>query len=341
MRVKGAAGSDRPAGNVQSRPDGVAAARRSGGATLKPPNEEATVLTLMSRIVPLALRAISANRIFVSAPAAEAHIEKRRREPSSHTPPARLRGDVTVTLATREGWPVYTVAPSTGVPRGSVVYLHGGAWVNEIVHQHWSLIARIAAESQTTVIVPIYPLVPFGTAAEVDAVVVALALEAAQEHGSVSLAGDSAGGQIALSASQTLRDGHGVTAALTVLISPAVDPSMKNPQMDAVQPRDPWLAKPGIAVFVDSWRGELSVDDPRVNALEADLGGLGPMLLFSGTRDILNPDARLLAERARAAGVPFEYHEGAGLVHVYPLTPTREGRDARDLIVARLRDAAV
>ena len=74
-----------------------------------------------------------------------------------------------------------------------------------------------------------------------------------------------------------------------------------------------------------------------VSPLGADLTGLGPLTVFSGTRDILNPDARLLAEKATAAGVEVEYHEQPGLVHVYPLTPTREGRAARDVIVERLR----
>ena len=77
--------------------------------------------------------------------------------------------------------------------------------------------------------------------------------------------------------------------------------------------------------------------DPLVSPLGADLTGLGPLTLFSGTRDILNPDARSLAEKARAAGVDIDYHEQPGLVHVYPLTPTREGRAARATIVDCLR----
>jgi acetyl esterase/lipase len=59
--------------------------------------------------------------------------------------------------------------------------------------------------------------------------------------------------------------------------------------------------------------------------------------VFSGTRDIVNPDARRLADRAAAAGVDAEYHEQPGLVHVYPLTPTPEGRAARAVIVERPR----
>lgn len=67
----------------------------------------------------------------------------------------------------------------------------GGGWVNEIRQQHWRLIARIARDTSQRVVVPIYPLLPFGTA----------------------------------------RD-----AAVT-----ALDLTWKNPQIDVVQPSDPWL----------------------------------------------------------------------------------------------------
>jgi acetyl esterase/lipase len=224
-------------------------------------------------------------------------------------------------------------------PSGAVIYAHGCAWVNEIAVQHWQLAAHIVVESTTTVVVPIYPLIPFGDAATVVAGFAALAHELQCEHGAIVLAGDSAGGQISLSTALLLRDRHGAAAVLTLLISPGLDGSLSNPLIADVEPSDPWLAREGLRVFIDEWRGELAIDDPRVSPLFGDFVGLGPICTFHGTRDILNPDARLLVTAARAAGVSVEDHEGDGLVHVYPLTPTREGRDARTLIVERVREA--
>lgn len=285
--------------------------------------------SLASRLVPLYFRATRANRVYLTTAAAEARIEERRRHPTTAAPPRHLRRRFTISEDTSRGWPVFTVGPKHGT--GTTIYLHGGAWVNEIAPQHWQLIGEIAGAG-TSVVVPIYPLVPFGTAQQVLDAVLGLALLAADQHGPVSLAGDSAGGQLALSAALELKG----TVATTVLIAPALDLAMRNPEMDVVQPSDPWLAKPGTRVFIESWRGDLPLLDPRVSPIEGDLTGLGRLVIFSGTRDILNPDARLLAERARAAGVDVEYHEGAGLVHVYPLLPTPEGRAARRIIVERL-----
>jgi acetyl esterase/lipase len=185
------------------------------------------------------------------------------------------------------------------------------------------------------VVVPIYPLVPFTSAAEMMPTIAELVAEKAAPDHSVCLAGDSAGGQMALSAALMLRDEHRLVVPQTVLISPVLDVSLANPSISAV--RDPWLTRAGLLEFATAWCGDLPMTDPMVSPLNADLTGLGPLTVFSGTRDILNPDARLLVEKAAAAGVEIDYHEQPGLVHVYPLTPTAEGRATRAVIVDRLR----
>jgi acetyl esterase/lipase len=243
---------------------------------------------------------------------------------------------VSVSVDHRLGWPVYTLTPKAERPRGGVVYVHGGGWVNEIALQHWQLAAQIAAQAQTSVVVPIYPLVPFGTADQVVPAVADLVRTCSAWYGSTCLAGDSAGGQIALSAAVVLRDVQH-TVPLTVLISPALDLSLTNPDIDRVQPSDPWLGRDGTRVFIEHWRGTLAISDPRVSPLAADLKGLGPLTVFCGTRDILNPDTRLLVDKALTAGVEIDYHEAPELVHVYPLTPTPEGREARAVLIERLR----
>lgn len=293
--------------------------------------------SLPNRLLPVLIRAMRWNRAFVDPAEAHALVARRSLWPRPYAPPRWLRRDVLVSAERIQGWPVYTVAPKGGGARGSVVYLHGGAWVNEIALQHWQLAAQIAAEARTHVIVPIYPLVPFGTAEQVVPAVADLVLAGRARYRGTCLAGDSAGGQIALSAAVLLRDRHQVVLPRTVLIAPALDLSLSNPGIDEVQPSDPWLGRPGSRVFIERWRGSLALDDPLVSPLAADLKGLGPLTVFCGTRDILNPDARLLVERATAAGVEVEYYEEPGLVHVYPLTPFAEGRAARTLIIESLR----
>jgi acetyl esterase/lipase len=288
-----------------------------------------------SRLLPAVLR-VTRRRAYRSAQNAREHIDRRALRPRPFGPPPRLRADVDVGVERRSGWPIYRLAAmGPPVPHRTVVYLHGGAWVNEIAVQHWHLVARIAVEARARVVVPIYPLVPFATAAEVVPTIAELVGELVTTGHDVCLAGDSAGGQMALSAALMLRDEHRMVLPRTVLISPVLDVSLTNPSISAV--RDPWLTRAGLLEFAKRWCGDVAVTDPLVSPLVADLTGLGALTVFSGTRDMLNPDARLLAAKAAAANVDIDYHEQPGMVHVYPLMPIPEGGAARAAIVEALR----
>lgn len=287
--------------------------------------------------VPVVLRLLRANRAFVTADGARTRIRERELRPQPYGPPSRLRPGVRVDVEHVDGWPVYTIRPKN--VRGATVYVHGGGWVNEIASQHWHLAARIADEASMAVTVPIYPLIPFGTARDARDGVLALVHRSIERYGTTCLAGDSAGGQIALSTALALRE-QGVSLAQTVLISPALDLSWSNPRIPEVQPTDPWLATPGGKVLAERWRGDLDLLDPAVSPLFGEFAGLGPLTVFTGTRDVLNPDTHVLADAATAAGVPFELIEAVGQVHVYPLLPTRAGIAAQGALVATLRAAA-
>lgn len=293
-------------------------------------------MAIPEKLVPLYIRATRRNRPYVSEAGARQRVDQRTRHPESFGPPRRVGSHVDIDMSLRNGWPVYTVTPSGATPSGSVVYAHGGGWVNEIVRQHWQLIAQIAVEAQTTVVVPIYPLVPFGTAETVVAEFVDVVRECRDKYGDTRLAGDSAGGQIALSTALELRDRHGITLTRTVLISPAVDLTWSNPLIPEVQPDDPWLAVPGARHLSETWRAQLDVTDQQVSPIFGDFAGLGPVTVFSGTHDILNPDAHRLRSELEDAGVEVDFHEQASLLHVYPLLPTVSGRRARGIITRRL-----
>lgn len=292
-----------------------------------------------SRVIPPLMRLLHFNRTFVTEQGAHERIREATLRPAAYGPPRTLRRDVRLDVVHDRGWPVYTLTPTSAErPVGGVVYAHGGGWVNEIVRQQWHLAARVAAEAGVVVTVPIYPLVPHGTAGPTRERVVELVRASAEQHGPTGVMGDSAGGQIVLSAALALRD-EGVRLPLTLLVSPALDLTWSNPRIPVVQPTDPWLATPGGRVLAAAWRGDLPLTDPAVSPLFGDLTGLGPLTVFTGTRDVLNPDALLLVDKARAAGVEVELHEAPGQLHVYPVLPTPPGRAAAEVLVARVARA--
>lgn len=297
------------------------------------------MLDLPDGALPLYLRVTRANRTYATAEGARARMRESSLRPSTYGPPRRLRRDVRIEVTHDGPWPVYTVSPRTpGRVVGGLVYVHGGGWVNQISPFHWRLVADVAAGAGIAVTVPIYPLVPHGTAGPTRDTIVRLVRSSTAVHGPTCLAGDSAGGQIALSAALALRE-SGIRVPRTTLISPALDLTWSNPRIPEVQPSDPWLGTAGGTVLAEAWRGNLPLTDPAVSPLFGDLTGLGPLTVFTGTRDILNPDAHLLVAKARSAGVDVTLHEEPGQLHVYPLVPSRVGRRAARALVEEVAES--
>ena len=156
----------------------------------------------------------------------------------------------------------------------------------------------------------------------------------------VSVVGDSAGGGMTLAVAMELRDRGLAPLHSTVLISPWLDISGTDPQLAVIAPRDPWLAVPGTHAAGALYRAELAETDFRVSPINGSLKGLGPLTMFSGTRDILNADAARLVPLAATAALTLDYHVGKGMVHNYPILPMHEGDVARAQIVAAMTRGA-
>lgn len=253
-------------------------------------------------------------------------------------PPAKLLGDLTVSSGQTDGFTVYDVArPAIASDPAApvVVYLHGGAFINEIVKQHWELIAEIARETGAVVRVPIYGLAPDHHADEAIALVAHL-LRQVEEQGRASyLIGDSAGGNLALVAAQQARGSVAGLRGVTVM-APWLDLTMANPEIEALEPHDPWLARAALHHVARVWADGTPLTDPTISPLFGSFADLPPVDIWIGTRDITLPDTRLLRDSIAEHG-EVTYHEEPGALHVFPLLPVPEGRRARTVLIANLK----
>jgi len=261
---------------------------------------------------------------------------KRMAEPKGSSEPSaalRKRHDV----RTREigGFAVHTVAPRGRRATRAAVYLHGGAYISEITPQHWALISRMA-DAGVRVDVPIYGLAPAHTYREAYPFVTEAYRQLLADHdpSEVTLAGDSAGGGLALGLAQTLGEAGLPQPRRLVLLSPWLDLTLSNPDLRAVD--DPWLNIPGLVEAGKAWAGGDDPTQPRLSPLDGALAGVAPIDLYVGTREICHPDALRLQERAAAQGADLRLVGCEGAVHVYPLVPAPEGRAAARAIVESL-----
>jgi monoterpene epsilon-lactone hydrolase len=221
-----------------------------------------------------------------------------------------------------QGFPSYTLTRRGQSPSRTVVYLHGGGFVGPIDPYQVRYAARMASALGARVVMPDYPLIPEHTWRDSHEPIVDLVTRQLESTEDLVLAGDSAGGGLALAVALTLRDRGGRQPSHLLLISPWVDLTISTPDTHEVTLTDPWLFIGKMQAYAGWWAG--SPDDlgrPEVSPGLGNLAGLPPALMFFGTRDSLAPGGRLLTRRAREAGWPLTSIEEPGLIHVYPILP--------------------
>ena len=285
------------------------------------------------RGIGLVLRA-TRRRTWTTAERARRRMEQPKREAP---PPRGLTRRHDVSQRTVAGFPVWTVRPRAGAS-SAALYLHGGAYLAGIAPQHWALIGRIA-DAGVRVEVPLYGLAPQHTHREAYPFLHAVwrELTADSVPGGVALAGDSAGGGLALGLVQELPadDGARLPDRL-VLLSPWLDLTLGNPRIPGFERQDPWLARPGLLEAGRAWAGGDDATLPRLSPGNGRLDGLPPTAVFVGTREIAYPDAEEFAAAASSAGVAVDLTVAEGAVHVYPLVPAPEGAEGRRAVVAAI-----
>ncbi|MFC9582369.1 alpha/beta hydrolase fold domain-containing protein [Streptomyces yangpuensis] len=298
--------------------------------------------SLRSRALSVAMAVVGRRRRSAGAEAVRDRVASAARRPASHLPPRRLGRVADISRTFVGAWPVYDVSPLGVEPSVQVLYVHGGDYVGELERRHWELVRTLVTQGRARVVVPAYVLAPRGTADRTVPVATDLlsGLIAGGGDGGTVLIGDSAGAGLALAAAQRLRDRAGEQPSRIVLLSPWLDVTMSHPDQAVIEAADPVLSRAGLKEAGRLYAGTLAVEDALVSPLRGAFGGLAPLTVFSGTRDVLATDSRELVRRARAQGVEVEFHEAAGLPHGYPLLPVPEGRAARDRIVELVRSAA-
>lgn len=259
------------------------------------------------------------------------------REPAE--PPKALFKKYRVDIAEILGWRVWTLSREGGESEKVVLYLHGGAYVANIIREHWNLIERLLDATGWTMVVPDYPLAPEHHCEDAYRFMEALYSKIlAYSPSRVVFMGDSAGGGLALGFAQYLRDKGEAGPEQVVLFSPWLDATMSNPEIKAVEGKDKILSVRALRYAGELYAGEIDTKDYRVSPLYGDFQGLGRVSIFTGTHDILNPDARKCRVLMERQGVSFAYFEYPGLLHDWMLFPwLKESKDVVEKVRSLLK----
>ena len=198
---------------------------------------------------------------------------------------------------------------------GAILYLHGGAYCVGSPRTHRALAAWLARDSGLPVNVLDYRLAPehpFPAALD-DALA---AYDELIAQGPVLLAGDSAGGGLALSLALRVRDRGAAQPAALALLSPWVD--LRAEHTPAPVPGEAMLSAAWSQACARHYAGDVT-NNPQVSPLLADLRGLPPTLVQCGSDEMLRDQSHALAAALQSAGVKAKLEQWPGCWHVHTL----------------------
>jgi monoterpene epsilon-lactone hydrolase len=202
----------------------------------------------------------------------------------------------------------------------ALLYFHGGSYLYGSARTtHADLIARLALGCGVTAIGVDYRLAPeHAYPAQLEDAL--RAYDALAEHGirRVLVAGDSAGGNLALMLQVRLRELGREQPLASVLICPWSDLSMPG-QSFQENDRYDYGTRAALLKHARAFAGELPLDDPRLSPLYADLHGLPPTLVVLGSLEVPRDDILALTNALERSGVEVRRHLAEELPHLPPL----------------------
>ena len=157
----------------------------------------------------------------------------------------------------------------------------------------------------------------------------------------IALAGESAGGGLALATLISLRDENTPLPAHVWLSSPWTDLTMTGETMTTKAAVDPLIQRAYLQETAALYLNGIDPMDPLVSPINADLHGLPPMLIQVGTAETLLSDSTRLAAAAAAADVRVTLQAWPEMIHAWHLFHPQltAGRDALAEVGAFIRSA--
>ncbi|XOV86380.1 MAG: alpha/beta hydrolase [Pseudomonadota bacterium] len=261
---------------------------------------------------------------------AELSVEEQRAVMEDFADMSPAEPDVSAREVDADGVPADWITIDERTTDRVVLYFHGGAYCMGSRKTHRGLAGRVARAAKANVLLPDYRLAPehpFPSAVE-DAIRCwrwLISKGHAPEH--MAIAGDSAGGGLALATLLALKAAGDPLPGCAVGLSPWTDLEGKGPTAEPGAVDDPMLTPDGLRSSGLLYAGD-DLRNPLAAPLHGDLKGLPPLLLQVGTREVLLSDSTRFADKARDAAVEVTLEVEEGLIHVWQMLPVPEAQSA-------------
>jgi acetyl esterase/lipase len=204
--------------------------------------------------------------------------------------------------------------------KGTLLYLHGGAWCLHLPGIYRSLVTVLSQQTGMRVLLPDYRLAPehpFPAGIDDCFAVYRWLAERGCAERPFALAGDSAGGNLALVTLMRARDALLPLPDCAVLLSPATDLTVSGPSQRYNAKADPMFSPAAVDLLPDVYCPGQDRRNPLLSPLFGHWNGLPPLLFHAGSTEMLLDDSIRAHDRALQAGVEAEIEVWVGLPHVF------------------------
>jgi epsilon-lactone hydrolase len=205
-------------------------------------------------------------------------------------------------------------------PGRVILYFHGGVYVIGSAATSVPLVGEFVRRTGVNAITLDYRLAPehpYPAAVEDARAAYAGLLKQGIDPDQIVLAGDSAGGGLAVATLLAAKEAGLPMPSCAFLMSPYADLTLTGETLTARQPLDPILTLAGLRVRAPEYVAWADATDPMISPVFGDLRGLPPLLIQVGSNEILLGDALRLAARAATSDVAVTLDVTPGVPHVF------------------------
>ncbi|MEM1885313.1 MAG: alpha/beta hydrolase [Candidatus Jordarchaeales archaeon] len=233
-----------------------------------------------------------------------------------------LPSGITISRVDAGGVPAEWQVPPGALEDKVILYFHGGGMVIGSPRTHRPLTVRLGEEAKARVLSVDYRLAPeysYPSQLEDCVKVYKWLLSTGVKPKNIVVAGDSAGGNLALTTLLKVRDEGVELPAGAVCLSPVTDWTATDETYFKNAKTDPILADVGVFWWGAAYLAGANPADPLISPLFADLRGLPPILIQASTSEMLFGGCKRFVEKARAAGVDATLQAWDDMPHVWQL----------------------
>lgn len=204
-----------------------------------------------------------------------------------------------------------------------LIFVHGGAFISGPAQHHWDSVKKIAAQTDLKIWMCDYPKSPENKISKISGNIDSIynvALEQFQSN-KISFIGDSAGGTLITSLIQRLIIKNIKLPEKIILVTPVMDASMSNSEIEKVDHIDPMLSKIGVLSAKKMCAENNDLKNVMISPLFGSFDKFPHTILFLAENDIFYPDQKLAVQKFINAKINFELIEGKNMPHIWPFLP--------------------